>query len=60
MAIKNPVVNKIFEDLEAFKDWCRFNGKVFDEANLYKNRSPIWREYSAQYTRPQRRNKKDQ
>jgi hypothetical protein len=36
MTIANPAVNKVFNDLEAFKDYCRFEGKVFNEADLYK------------------------
>ena len=45
MTIKNSVVNKVFNDLEAFKDYCRFEGKVFDEADLYKKDAPVWIAY---------------
>jgi hypothetical protein len=45
MAITNPVVNKVFNDLEAYKDYCRFEGKVFDEAALYKKNDPNWIAY---------------
>jgi hypothetical protein len=45
MAISNPVVNKVFNDLEAYKDYCRFEGKVFDEAALYKKDDPNWIAY---------------
>ena len=45
MAIKNPVVNKVFNDLDAYLDWCRFEGKVFNEAALYKKSDPNWQAY---------------
>ena len=31
-----PDVVKIFTDLEAYKEFCRFNGFKFDERDLYK------------------------
>jgi len=45
MTIANPAVNKVFNDLEAYKDWCRFEGKVFDEKALYKKNDPNWIAY---------------
>jgi len=45
MTIKNSVVNKVFNDLEAFKDYCRFEGKVFNEADLYKKDASVWIAY---------------
>lgn len=45
MAIKNPVVNKVFNDLDAFRDFCRFEGKVFNEKSLYKKEDPVWIAY---------------
>jgi len=45
MAIANPTVNKIFDDLDAYRDYCRFEGKVFDEAALYKKEDPNWQAY---------------
>jgi hypothetical protein len=32
-----PEVNKIFEDLDAYKDYCRFNMLKFDEKDLYRS-----------------------
>ena len=32
-----PEVNKIFEDLEQYKDYCRANMLKFDEKDLYKS-----------------------
>ena len=40
MTIANPAVNKVVNDLEEYKDWCRFEGKVFDEKALYKKNDP--------------------
>ena len=40
-----PDVVKIFEDLEAFHDWCRFEMAPFDEAFLYNRESWAWRNF---------------
>ena len=45
MAIKNPTVNKIFNDLDAYRDFCRLEGKVYNEADLYRGQSPVWQQY---------------
>jgi hypothetical protein len=45
MAIANPTVNKIFNDLDAYRDYCRFEGKVFDESALYNKQDPNWQAY---------------
>jgi hypothetical protein len=47
MAITNPVVNKIFNDLDNYRDFCRFygSGRVFNEKALYNNRDRNWRDY---------------
>ena len=46
--VMKPEVSKIFDDLEAWLDHCRFNLLKYDEKDLYK--SP---EYKA-WARPQR------
>lgn len=45
MTIKNPTVNKIFDDLDAYRDYCRFEGKVFDEKALYNKKDLNWQAY---------------
>lgn len=40
-----PEVAKIFDDLDAWREHCRFNGIKFDEADLYKSRA--WKEFAA-------------
>jgi len=45
MSINNPVVNKIFSDLDEYRDYCRFEGKVFDEKALYKRDDRNWQAY---------------
>ena len=51
MAITNPVVNKVFNDLEEFRDYCTTetdrsgNPLPFDEANLYNERAWIWKNF---------------
>ena len=36
---------KVFTDLEAFKDFCRFEGFVFNEKSLYKKGDSVWEQY---------------
>ena len=36
---------KIFDDLDKFKDFCRFEMCEFNEANLYNRESQIWNNY---------------
>jgi hypothetical protein len=45
MSIKDPVVRRVFDDLEKFRDFCRFEGKVFNEADMYKKEAPVWIAY---------------
>lgn len=51
MTITNPVVNKIFVDLEAFREFCTTELSSSNEfyewnpANLYNEKSWIWRAY---------------
>jgi hypothetical protein len=46
MAITNTVVNKIFNDLEEFYNYCRFEGQVFNEADRYKSDARAWQAYT--------------
>lgn len=39
MSISNPAVNKIFNDLDKYRDFCRTYGHRFNEADLYNYRS---------------------
>ena len=58
MAYNFPPVNKIFDDLDKFRDYCRFEGKVFDEVALYKRDHPSWIAYQKyqNYLRAKARN----
>jgi hypothetical protein len=40
-----PDVVKVFEDLEKFLDFCRFEMCEFNEANLYNRSSQVWNNY---------------
>ena len=40
-----PPVDKIFDDLDKFRDYCRFEGKTFDEAFLYQDGERSWEAY---------------
>lgn len=57
-----PEVTKIFDDLDAWKDHCRFNLLKYDEKDLYKSREyKEWqRELAAQGREAKRYNKKQQ
>ena len=33
-------VKKIFDDLDEYQDFCRIYGRVFNEAHMYKERTP--------------------
>ena len=37
---EKPEVNKIFEDLAEYREFCVQQGYTFDEADLYNDRSP--------------------
>lgn len=45
MSIENPVINKVFNDLETYLDYCRGEGKVFNEQALYNKEDPNWIAY---------------
>ena len=40
-----PDIVKIFDDLEKFQDFCRFELMPFNEADLYNRASPVWTQY---------------
>ena len=48
-----PDIGRIFDDLEKFLDFCRFNLLPYNEADLYNNRSAAWRDYEY-HKRPRR------
>lgn len=52
-----PIVLQIFEDLEAYRDWCRYEGKPFNEADLYKPQT-TWGKYEAFLRRRDRSNRR--
>lgn len=45
MTIKNAKVEQIFTDLENYQDYCRFEGKVYNEAALYNRKDANWQAY---------------
>ena len=38
-------VNQIFEDLDNYRNFCRDYGYKFDEADLYSQRSYVFRQF---------------
>jgi hypothetical protein len=36
---------KVFNDLEKYRDYCRFEGKVYNEKALYNKEDPNWEAY---------------
>jgi len=45
MSNRFPPVNKIFDDLDRYRDFCRYEGKVFDERALYNDGDRNWEAY---------------
>jgi len=45
MSNRFPPVNKIFDDLDRYRDFCRYEGKVFDERALYNENDRNWIAY---------------
>ena len=44
----NPRVHQLFEDLEAYKEFCVDFGYKYDEASLYDMRSYVYRQHTKQ------------
>ncbi len=42
---ERPDIVKIFDDLDAFRDFCRLEMAPFNEADLYNRASWAWRNY---------------
>ncbi len=42
----NSRVHQIFEDLEKYLDFCRDYGYKYDEADMYNQRSYVYRTYT--------------
>ena len=43
--IMKPEVSKIFDDLEAYLDFCKWEMLPFNEADLYRKSSPVYSAY---------------
>jgi len=41
----NPRTNKVFDDLEAYLNFCRDYGYRFDERDLYNSKSYVYRQF---------------
>jgi hypothetical protein len=46
----NPRVRQIFDDLEKYLEFCQDYGYKFDEADLYSNKSYIYRQFTKYLT----------
>lgn len=42
----NPKVRQIFDDLEKYLEFCQDFGYKFDEADLYNQRSYVFRQFA--------------
>jgi len=42
----NPAVKQIFQDLEKYLEFCRTYGYVYDENDLYSNKSYVYRQFN--------------
>ena len=49
-----PEVNQIYNDLDEYRDWVRlqYPQVAFNEADLYKNSSPLWQKFLKSKNRP--------
>jgi hypothetical protein len=47
MAINNPKVSKVFDDLEDYLDFCRFELREFNPAHLYDKGNENYRAFLA-------------
>lgn len=58
--VMKPEVTKIFDDLEAWLDHCRFNLLKYDEKDLYRSQEyKLWSKDQGKYQKTNRRpNKK--
>jgi hypothetical protein len=43
--ITNSKVQQIFDDLDKYREFCSTHGYVFDEAELYSNKSFVYRQF---------------
>ena len=41
-----PEIVKIFDDLEALHDFCRFEFLAFNQADLYNKNSQVWNQFT--------------
>lgn len=44
--VMKPEVSKIFDDLDAYLDFCRFELLPYNPADLYNKKSKVWNQYS--------------
>ena len=49
-----PEVKTIFDDLDEYRDWVRmqYPQVAFNEADLYKNTSPLWQKFVKARNKP--------
>ena len=52
----SPEVTKIYNDLDAWLNYCRFNMIKYDEADLYNNKSFTYRQYTKYISKKQVKN----
>ena len=43
--VMKPEVSRIFDDLDVYRNFCRTEMMVFNEAHLYNRESKEWRYY---------------
>lgn len=55
----NPRVHQIFDDLEGYLDFCKSHGYIFDEKDLYSNKSYVYRQFTKFLNGKQARNNWD-
>ncbi len=58
MTDKFPPIEKIFDELDRFRDFCRYEGKPYREESLYRDHDPVWKDYK-RYLAYHERNRKN-
>jgi hypothetical protein len=53
--VMKPEVSKIFDDLDSYLEWCKWEMQPFNQEDLYRKNSPVYSTYLAS-KKPKRQN----
>jgi len=52
-----PEVSKVFNDLEDYLNFCRFELLPFNQGDLYNNKNSNWKKYVKEVSNKKKRNR---